>query len=339
MLALAMLFLSSGHGGGGPRGESNGIVSQPLLVSCLAYPLERLFESRRGGTRLVTTTFGRAAGWHVTTSQPSVVVELAAGASSSSSSPDDPDASMDPPPEEKNSKNISSQSNNRTRTATDVSSMAKLDRRLAKIEAMCTTRISRLEELVSRQEVELHRLRKTCADLSEVSEAFARLLQLLQESELGDGADAEDIESSSGSSGSISTLLSSSGDETRRRSSDSSGNDNQAQKSASLSSSSSKVVESFDDAMIFGQAPSSVIDAADAAGGAILAGMLGGKQRMLVDVRDAELSTDPETLVQFIELAILPVAAGLEGLKSTRNRVKIVFPKVSQLLEYRRSTF
>ena len=58
---------------------------------------------------------------------------------------------------------------------------------------------------------------------------------------------------------------------------------------------------------------------------------------MLVDVRDAELSTDPETLVQFIELAILPIAAGLEGLKSTRNRVKIVFPKVSQLLEYRRT--
>jgi hypothetical protein len=49
------------------------------------------------------------------------------------------------------------------------------------------------------------------------------------------------------------------------------------------------------------------------------------------------LSSDPETLVQFIELAILPIAAGLEGLKSTRNRVKIVFPKVSQLLEYRRT--
>ena len=98
-----------------------------------------------------------------------------------------------------------------------------------------------------------------------------------------------------------------------------------------------KVIESYDDAMIFGTAPSSVIDAADAAGAAILAAMLGGKQRMLIDVRDAELSSDPETLVQFIELAILPIAAGLEGLKSTRNRVKIVFPKVSQLLEYRRT--
>jgi hypothetical protein len=89
--------------------------------------------------------------------------------------------------------------------------------------------------------------------------------------------------------------------------------------------------------MIFGTAPTSVIDAADGAGAAILAAMLGGKQRMLVDVRDAELSNDPEILVQFIELAILPIAAGLEGLKSQRNRVKIVFPKVSQLLEYRRT--
>ena len=82
------------------------------------------------------------------------------------------------------------------------------------------------------------------------------------------------------------------------------------------------------------------MDAADAAGAAILAGLLGGKQRMLVDVRDAELSFRPEhseTLVQFIELAILPVAAGLEGLRSRRNRLKVVFPTVSHLLTYRRS--
>jgi hypothetical protein len=95
--------------------------------------------------------------------------------------------------------------------------------------------------------------------------------------------------------------------------------------------------EYFDDEEIFGSAPTSVIDAADAAGAAILAAMLGGKQRMLVDVRDAELTRDPDILVQFIELAILPVAAGLEGLRSSRNRVKIVFPTVSQLLQYRKS--
>jgi hypothetical protein len=58
-----------------------------------------------------------------------------------------------------------------------------------------------------------------------------------------------------------------------------------------------------------------------------------------VDVRDADLSSNPEVLVQFIELAVLPVAAGLEGLGSSmkRNRLKIVFPTVQQLLEYRHS--
>jgi hypothetical protein len=96
-------------------------------------------------------------------------------------------------------------------------------------------------------------------------------------------------------------------------------------------------IEYVHESEIFGSAPSSLTDAADAAGAAILAGMLGGKQRMLIDVRDAELSRDPEMLVQFLELAILPVAAGMEGLQSTRNRVKIVFPTVSQLLQYRRT--
>lgn len=97
----------------------------------------------------------------------------------------------------------------------------------------------------------------------------------------------------------------------------------------------------IDDASsIFGTAPATVMDAADAAGASILAGILGGKQRMLVDVRDAELSFRSEhyeTLVQFIELAILPVAAGLEGMRSRRNRLKVVFPTVSQLLMYRKS--
>lgn len=119
--------------------------------------------------------------------------------------------------------------------------------------------------------------------------------------------------------------------------------------------------EYFDDSEIFGIAPSSVIEAADSAGAAILAAMLGGQRRMLVDVRDAELTNNPEILAQFLELSILPgeesggrgewsggttnsnifaslvaVAAGLEGLNSERNRVKIVFPTVAQLLEYRK---
>jgi len=97
------------------------------------------------------------------------------------------------------------------------------------------------------------------------------------------------------------------------------------------------IFQSFEDAEIFGGVPSSISDAADAAGASILAAMLAGKQRMLVDVRDAELSRDSTALVQFIELAILPVAAGLEGLRSKRNRVKIVFPTVSQLLKYRKT--
>lgn len=91
--------------------------------------------------------------------------------------------------------------------------------------------------------------------------------------------------------------------------------------------------EYFDDEEIFGSAPSSVIEAADSAGAAILAAMLAGQRRMLVDVRDAELTNNPEVLAQFVELSVLPVAAGLEGLNAERNRVKIVFPTVSQLLE------
>lgn len=94
--------------------------------------------------------------------------------------------------------------------------------------------------------------------------------------------------------------------------------------------------EYFDDDEIFGSAPSSVIEAADSAGAAILAAMLAGQRRMLVDVRDAELTNNPEILAQFVELSVLPVAAGLEGLNAERNRVKIVFPTVSQLLEYRK---
>ena len=88
---------------------------------------------------------------------------------------------------------------------------------------------------------------------------------------------------------------------------------------------------------IFGIAPKSVTDAADTAGASMLSAILAGKHRMLVDVRDAELTRDPKLLVEFIELAILPVAAGLEGLDSVRNRVKIVFPTVKELMSYRKS--
>lgn len=180
------------------------------------------------------------------------------------------------------------------------------DAGMSDVERDMIRRISRLEALVSKQEVEIYRLRKENEELKVTSEAFAEVVEMLRDASKND-------------------------------SSKDSGGENGIVDSQDIVKQVNRVVESFDDSMIFGTAPASVNDAADAAGAAILAAMLGGKQRMLVDVRDAELSSDPETLVQFIELAILPIAAGLEGLKSTRNRVKIVFPKVSQLLEYRRT--
>eukprot|EP00536_Pseudo-nitzschia_multiseries_P001660 jgi/Psemu1/322181/estExt_fgenesh1_pg.C_210040 len=200
-------------------------------------------------------------------------------------------------------------------------SSTRSDSEIKKVRNEFKKRITRLEDIVSRQEVEIHRLKNTCAELSEVSQAFGQLLKLLREA----GLDADGLEVGKNNAETRGQIIE---------------NDQSAGKSETnnkIEASLGKVIESYDDALIFGTAPTSVIDAADGAGAAILAAMLGGKQRMLVDVRDAELSNDPEILVQFIELAILPIAAGLEGLKSTRNRVKIVFPKVSQLLEYRRT--
>jgi hypothetical protein len=164
-------------------------------------------------------------------------------------------------------------------------------------------RITQLEELVARQTVEMKRLKDQCQSLTQAVDTFAAVVELLREAGLQTAID-DDTEA--------------------------------AVTKPMLENASIELLEDNDE--IFGKAPSSVLDAADAAGAAVLAGLLAGQRRMLVDVRDVELSTgDPDTLVQFIELAILPVAAGLEGLKSKRNRVKIVFPKVSQLLEYRKT--
>lgn len=206
--------------------------------------------------------------------------------------------------------------NNNDQSNKDKNDIAKLKRSLTK-------RIIRLEDIVSRQEVEIYRLKNTCAELADTAEGFTTLLKLLREV----GLDADSLNT-------VDRGYNALVEKKQRTNSTSETNQNRSQDS---SGKQPPLIESFDDAMIFGTAPSSVIDAADSAGAAILAAMLGGKQRMLVDVRDAELSSDPETLVQFIELSILPIAAGLEGLKSTRNRVNIVFPKVSQLLEYRRT--
>lgn len=174
-------------------------------------------------------------------------------------------------------------------------------------------RVTQLEELVAKQAVDIKRLQEECRDLTEAAAAFAKVVELLRASGLPSDqlADSEKLTDKTKNG----NVLSLDGDD----------------------EDSKDVFFMDDDDEIFGKAPSSVMDAADAAGAAILAALLGGQQRMLVDVRDAELTTSAETLVQFIELAILPVAAGLEGLRSKRNRLKIVFPTVKQLLQYRKT--
>ena len=198
------------------------------------------------------------------------------------------------------------------------------------------SRITQLEQIVSRQEVLIQKLRKECSDLTEAAVAFGRVVELLRQAGLENNTPAKTLLNMSKTLKTSKTSTEDDDDNNNNTTTDESDDDDNTS-TTTTSPTTAGNYEYFDDSEIFGRAPSSVIDAADAAGAAILAGMLGGKQRMLVDVRDAELSRDPETLVQFVELAILPVAAGLEGLRTTRNRVKIVFPTVSQLLQYRRT--
>ena len=166
-------------------------------------------------------------------------------------------------------------------------------------------RLTVLEEMAARQAVELKRLQDENKRLHTAVEAFGAVVDALREAGLMSRQPNN-------------------------------GDNNSNDRGFSAPPKIETVQRLEDDPEIFGKAPSSVMDAADAAGAAVLAGLLAGQRRLLVDVRDAEL-TNPETLVQFIELAVLPVAAGLEGLRSKRNRLKIVFPKVSQLLEYRKT--
>ena len=188
------------------------------------------------------------------------------------------------------------------------------------LESELLNRVGQLEQIVARQSVEMKRLQQECTDLTHAAAAFARVVELLRAAGLQTTDEDDDV---------IASRTASSGASKKP--------DFSEAKSQGSSAAGNTVVESFDDEVIFGTAPVDVIEAADVAGASILAGILGGKQRMLVDVRDADLSSDPETLVQFIELAILPVAAGLEGLNSKRNRLKIVFPTVSQLMHYRKT--
>ena len=197
-----------------------------------------------------------------------------------------------------------------------------LEERFTSLEQELLDRTARLEEFVAKQELEIHRLKKQSYELTDITLAFARVLKVLKDS----GLDAGGLEE-------LVTPQKIEGPPVEENATAVT----EAPPSSSSKRDYNRMVEAFDDALIFGTAPTSVLEAADSAGAAILAAMLGGKQRMLVDVRDAELSGEPEALVQFIELAVLPIAAGLEGLDSARNRVKIVFPTVSQLLLYRKT--
>jgi len=191
------------------------------------------------------------------------------------------------------------------------------------IQAELVERVDRLECLVVKQAGEIKNLKDDNKKLIEATASFARVIQLLREA----GLQTEETDAA------IAASMSELSPRTEEE-------DNEEKKTDTHGEEDEDgAAELLDEAGsgIFGRAPSSVLDAADVAGASIMAAMLDGKQRMLVDVRDAQLSRDPETLVQFVELAILPVAAGLEGMESLRNRLKIVFPSVSQLLDYRRT--
>mmetsp|Transcript_13071 Transcript_13071/g.28339 ORF Transcript_13071/g.28339 Transcript_13071/m.28339 type:complete len:688 (+) Transcript_13071:228-2291(+) len=186
-------------------------------------------------------------------------------------------------------------------------------------------RVAQLEGIVAGQSVEIRKLREECRDLREAAAVFAQVVELLRQA----GLSTENYEGAEASNNKTGT-----GVQIESSAADYSTTDESVSSDKDVSATKDDYNEEDD---IFGSAPASVIDAADAAGAAILAALLAGKQRMLVDVRDAELSRDPDILVQFIELSVLPVAAGLEGIEGLRNRVKIVFPTVSQLLQYRRT--
>ena len=191
-------------------------------------------------------------------------------------------------------------------------------------------RIIQLEGLAGSQAVEIRKLREECKRIKEAAEAFGQVVELLRQAGLS-------VDQSAAQSEEIPRTDTMSNSNSRNSRTDEPSSKKKSQEPSKESHTNDLVKEFVDEAEIFGSAPASVSDAADAAGASILAALLGGKQRMLVDVRDAELSRVPDVLVQFIELAILPVAAGLEGLKTQKNRVKIVFPTVSQLMQYRKT--
>jgi hypothetical protein len=238
---------------------------------------------------------------------------------------------------------INGKSSTNTESELESKSMLELKSQLEKQQQEnqdLNDRVVQLEALAGSQAVEIRKLREECEGLKEAAVAFTEVVELLrqaglsvdqQKPKLSSTQDLKIKKQMMGIEKSPNENLSSDDDNDDNDNNDSNNDSGKKKKRAK------EKIEYIDEAEIFGSAPASVTDAADAAGASILAALLGGKQRMLVDVRDAELTRDPDVLVQFIELAILPVAAGLEGLKTQKNRVKIVFPTVSQLMQYRKT--
>ena len=92
--------------------------------------------------------------------------------------------------------------------------------------------------------------------------------------------------------------------------------------------------------------PDDLYDAADSSGAALLAGMLCGHRRMLVDISDPSLEEmvqdgalvegSSDRLARFVELMCLPICAALEGLDGLeQNRVHIMFQSVRNLMAAR----
>ena len=138
-------------------------------------------------------------------------------------------------------------------------------------EVLLQQRVTQLEGLVAKQAVDIKRLQEDCRALTESMSAFSEVIELLRAS-AQNAKDSNRSENGSKGKESLSKLSSA-------VLFDDKGEDGVEDKVVH--------VDVDADSEIFGKAPSSVMEAADAAGAAILAAMLGGQQRLLVDVRES----------------------------------------------------
>ena len=131
-------------------------------------------------------------------------------------------------------------------------------------------RVVQLEMIVSNQMAEIQKLRREIDDMSQQAAIFANVVNILREAGLRIDEDENVV---------VGGLM---GDEIENEDGVIGGDNTPFQQQMI-----------HDDMEIFGIAPKSVTDAADAAGASILSAILAGKQRMLVDVRDADFNIDP----------------------------------------------